>query len=316
MIEFIGVPFDYCGFRLGSRLGPAAVRLGGLEDTLSAIEIDMRDTGDVLVPPMATSPGGIKNFEPAIAVYHQIRSRVSDAIARGQTPLVVGGDHSLSIGSIGGALAATQGDLAVLWIDAHTDLNTPQTSPSGNLHGMPIGALLGLETPDQGIMDEQWRRLLREIVGPTPLKESHLGWFAVRDVDPGERARLKSLNEGYMATMYDIDRNGVVEMMLQADKWLRDCGAKNLWISFDVDSLDPILAPGTGTAVRGGLSYREMHVIGELTNELLSAPGCPYRLVGLDLVEVNPLFDTNNETARTAVEWIASLFGKTILGSR
>lgn len=105
-------------------------------------------------------------------------------------------------------------------------------------------------------------------------------------------------------------------MVLRLDRWLRETGAAKLWISFDVDSLDPILAPGTGTAVRGGLSYREMHVMGELLYELFSVEGCPYSLAGMDLVEVNPLFDTNNETARTTVEWIASLFGKSILGKR
>lgn len=316
MIDLIGVPFDYCGFRLGSRLGPAAVRLAGLGTTLDRVGVSLNDLGDVAVQPEVTAPNGLKNYVPAAAMYRELSHRVADSIAGGRTPLVVGGDHSLSIGSVAGALRATSGDLAVLWIDAHTDINTPDTSPSGNLHGMPLAALIGMPSVRTDRAGEEWRDLLDGVIGGPKLQPERVGWFAIRDVDDGEKDAFAQLNEGYVATMYDIDRNGVVEMLLRIDKWLRDSGVKNLWISFDVDSLDPILAPGTGTAVRGGLSYREMHVTGELFHEMLSAPDCPYRLVGLDLVETNPLFDTNNETARTAVEWIASLFGKTILGSR
>lgn len=316
MLEIIGAPFDYCGFRPGSRLGPAAVRLAGLTDVLGEIGIDVIDSGDIEVLPEHTAVGGIKNFQPAIQAYKDLRSRVEGAIDRGNIPLMLGGDHSLAIGSVSGALSKVGDSLAVLWIDAHVDVNTPATSPSGNLHGMSLGALQGLSSSHSPVTDTEWKRLLTEVVPASKLKSERTAWYAVRDVDGGEKKTLQSLPKEYMATMYDVDRYSAVEMILRFDQWMRDSGATHLWISFDVDSLDPILAPGTGTAVRGGLSYREMHVIGELLHELLSAKDCPYKLVGLDLVETNPLFDTNNETARTAVEWIASLFGKTILGSR
>lgn len=324
VIHIHGAPFDYCGYRVGSRMGPGAVRLAGLAKTLEDIGVPATDCGDVAVGPERTEDGGIKNMAAAIPVFGQLRDRVASSIQEGATPLVIGGDHSLAIGSISGALQAVDGNLAVLWIDAHVDLNTPDSSPSGNLHGMVLGALLGLPFDGARLprpysphtVEDEWTRLGYEIVGPKKLSISRTGWYAVRDVDEGEKRTLRRLESEYMATMYDIDRHGAVAMVEKLDGWLRNSGAQKLWISFDVDALDPILAPGTGTAVRGGLSYREMHVIGEMLSEMLSAPGCPYKLAGLDLVEINPLFDTNNETARTAVEWIASLFGKTILGSR
>lgn len=305
-------------------MGPGAVRLAGLAQALEAIGTSVMDHGDVQVGPERTEEGGIRNLAAAIPVYKELRRRVSGSIQEGATPLVIGGDHSLAIGSISGALEAADGDLAVLWIDAHVDLNTPSTSPSGNLHGMVLGALLGLPCDGARLprpyspqtVEDEWSRLGAEAVGAKKLSIARTGWYAVRDVDEGEKQTLRRLEREYMATMYDIDRHGAVAMVERLDRWLRDSGANKLWISFDVDALDPILAPGTGTAVRGGLSYREMHVIGEMLSEMLSADDCPYSLAGLDLVEINPLFDTNNETARTAVEWIASLFGKTILGSR
>lgn len=324
VIHIHGAPFDYCGYRIGSRMGPGAVRLAGLAKTLESVGVAVEDRGDVEVGRERTEDGGIKNMSAAIPVYKQLKSRVGESIREGSIPLVIGGDHSLAIGSVAGALEVADGNLAVLWIDAHVDLNTPDTSPSGNLHGMVLGALLGLPCDGSRLarpyvsqtVEDEWARLGMDVVGPNKLSIARTGWFAVRDVDEGEKRTLRRLDSEYMATMYDIDRHGAVTTVERLDSWLRDSGAEKLWISFDVDALDPILAPGTGTAVRGGLSYREMHVIGEMLSEMLSAPGCPYSLAGLDLVEINPLFDTNNETARTAVEWIASLFGKTILGSR
>lgn len=206
--------------------------------------------------------------------------------------------------------------MCVLWIDAHADMNTPETSPSGNLHGMPVSALMGRPSGVGGLRDTQWSQLLSEIVSPHKLQPKNAAWFGLRDVDPGEQKAIHEAKGSFISTMYEIDRYGVVECLLRFDAWMRSNGSNALWISFDVDALDPFLAPGTGTAVRGGLTYREMHLLGEMLWELLNAPGCPYRLIGLDLVETNPLSDNNNVTAKTAVEWIASLFGKTILGPR
>lgn len=304
---------DYCGARQGSRLGPGAARLAGLQKSLEALGLSVNDQGDVPLAPEKTAPEGLRNFEPAIAAYADLKARVSKAAKVG-TPLVLGGDHSNAIGSVSGAMEAFGGELAVLWVDAHADVNTPATSPSGNLHGMPMAALLGMPSGLHGLKDLQWQDILDVVVPKTRLRPDRSAWFGLRDVDGGEREHYLKLKGEYTATMYDIDRHGIVTCLERFDAWMRNGGASKLWISFDVDSLDPILAPGTGTAVRGGLTYREMHQMGEFLNELLETPGCSYSLAGLDVVEINPLFDTNNETARTAVEWIGSLFGKTILG--
>ncbi len=316
VVELIGVPFDLCSARQGSRLGPGAARLAGLAGAFASLDEAFADAGDVSVLNGDADDAGIRHFEPALSVYRQTKGKVAAATRKGAIPLVVGGDHSNSMGSVSGALETFGEKLAVLWVDAHADLNTPKTSPSGNLHGMPMAALLGLPSGIEGKGQDQWDRLLSQIVPARRLLPDQAAWFGLRDVDPGERNHYQKLQGEYTATMYDIDRHGLVPNLERLDAWLRKSGAERLWISFDVDALDPILAPGTGTAVRGGLSYREMHLMGELLHEFLAAPNCPYALAGLDVMEINPLFDTNNETARTAVEWIGSLFGKTILGKR
>lgn len=312
-MEIIGVPFDLCGFRLGSRLGPAAVRLAGLAEALTALEYEVLDDGDVVVAPPHQSLDGIKQYEPALFAFAQVFERVQSTLTEGHMPLVIGGDHSLSIASIGAALGAYDGDVAVLWVDAHADLNTPDTSPSGNLHGMPLALLMHEACKVTGRTEEQWRHLI-ERFAPHALKSEHTAFLGLRDVDNGESARLARMPQGYVSTMADIDRRGLVSEVDRLSAWIKGLGVKNLWISFDVDVLDPILAPGTGTAVRGGLTYREMHLLGEMLYEILEADDCPVQLVGLDMVEINPLFDTHNETGKTGVEFISSLFGKTILG--
>jgi arginase len=314
VIDIIGVPFDLCGKRLGSRLGPAALRLAELVPTLQALVGDVRDLGDLEVLVESSQADGLRNFEPLLSCLKELRIRTQAVIEARRIPLILGGEHDLAIGSVGAALAVHDGDLALLWIDAHADANTPATSSSGNLHGMPIAALQGLPSGIAGVCDVQWKYLCDEVVPAERLRPDLTAWFGLRDVDPGERDLIRDNPCALAISMHDIDRNGVVASVDKLDGWLRNSGAKKLWISFDVDVLDPILAPGTGTAVRGGLSYREGHLMAELLRERLDAPDCSYSLAGVDLVEVNPLFDTNNETARMAVEWIGSLFGKTIMG--
>lgn len=313
MVELIGAPYDGCGRREGSRLGPAALRLAGVVPTLMSLGIQVTDRGDLPIGTLVNRPG-LRNFATALPIFRGLKNIVSKAVSDGSVPLMTGGDHSLAIGSIAGALEATAGDLAVLWIDAHADFNTPDTSPSGNLHGMPLGALARCEDTRDSAEARDWATLLEDVVPNPGLDRSRLAWIGLRDVDPAEALRIKESEGAFVATMSDIDRHGMNDTLDSLGTWLRRQGAKNLWVSFDVDVLDPILAPGTGTAVRGGFTYREMHLLGEVLHEWLVQPECPYKLCGVDLVETNPLYDTTNETARTAVEWIGSLFGKTILG--
>lgn len=308
MIEIIGAPFDLCGMRLGSRLGPAALRLAGLRESLEALGLDVADGGDVQPGPGDPEEGGMRSFAPLLEMVRALQARARETLVKGAVPLILGGEHTLAVAGIGAALEEGD-DLAVLWIDAHADANTPGTSHSGNIHGMPLAALWGLESGAAGVVDRQWRAL-RDLLGPACLRPEWTAWYGLRDVDPAERPRLN----GLALTMHDIDRRGVDATMGRFHEWLRGTGATRLWISFDVDALDPVLAPGTGTAVRGGLTYREAHLVAELLREGLDAPGCPYRLAGVDLVETNPLVDRFNETAAMGVEWAASLFGKRILG--
>ncbi len=311
MVDIIGAPFDLCGQSVGSRLGPAAVRLAGLQETLTELGVATTDMGD-LAPKQCDSEGkGLRHFEPLLRMVAKLREAVEASLARGAMPLVVGGEHTLAVGGISAALNAFGDDLAVLWIDAHADINTPGSSTSGNVHGMPLAALCGMKSEADGAKDQDWQRLLRAL-GPTRLRADHVAWYGLRDVDPQERPRL----DGLAITMHEIDRRGVEATVRQLDSWLKQVGARQVWISFDVDALDPILAPGTGTAVRGGLTYREAHLCAELIFEEFAAVGCAYSLAGVDLVEVNPLVDNLNETAKMAVEWLASLLGKTILGPR
>lgn len=315
MIDLIGAPFDLCGRRAGSRLGPAALRLANLAGSLAEAGQSVEDLGDIPIPESGGESAGLKGFEAALETYRALKEAVADCLQARRFPMVLGGDHSLAIGSVSGALEAFGEDLAVLWVDAHVDINTPGTSRSGNLHGMPVAALMGFGSGVDGLIDEQWSALTHEIVPSAPVGADRMAWIGLRDADRGEREALRELPDSLPTTMQDIDRFGVDRVVREVDAWLRRSGATRLWISFDVDVLDPILAPGTGTAVRGGLSYREAHLSAELLRDHLDAPGCPYRLVGLDLVETNPLYDSHNETAQLAVEWIASLFGKTILGA-
>jgi arginase len=317
-MEVIGVPFDLCGQRPGSRLGPEAMRLGGLVESLKNSGFNVRDGGDIPTLPQGEGdiPGGLKNFTPAFDCLRTLKARVAHSMRAKLTPLVIGGDHFTAVGAVSGAMEVCGPDLSLIWIDAHADLNTPATSPSGNLHGMPISALLGLPSGVSGIQDKQWRELTCGLVPDEKLRPERCAWYGLREADPGEQAVLRNLPGRHVATMHDIDRFGIVACLYRFDRWMRDSGSKSLWISFDVDVLDPFLAPGTGTAVRGGISYREMHIFGEVLYEILAAEDCPYKLVGLDIVEINPLFDTNNMTALAAVEWISSLFGKRILGPR
>ncbi len=312
MIQIVGVPFDLCGRRAGSRLGPIAVRMAGLSDGLQRLGHKVTDGGAVCEVDANGAKDRRDKFAKANLVYRTTKQRVSAAIKKDRVPIVLGGDHSIAIGSIAGALQQYGKSLAVLWIDAHVDINTPEVSPSGNLHGMPLAALTGLNTTSTGEEGKQWEALAK-IVGETKLDPKKLAWLGLRDVDRGEVANLVRVPGSLPLTMQDVDVLGVTGALEKIAAQFKKAGAKAIWVSFDVDCLDPVFAPGTGTAVRGGFTYREGHLIAETLCSVLGQSKPPFKLAGLDVVEVNPLADTNNETANVAAEWVLSLFGKTIL---
>jgi arginase len=312
MIELIGVPFDLTGKHLGSRMGPEALRLAGLVETLEKLGEKVKDLDDLPKQRESTAPDGIRNFEPLLSCLTELKSKVAGSIKKGNTPIVMGGDHAISIGSVSGALSAHK-KLALLWVDAHADVNTPKTSPSGNAHGMPVGALFGLPSGLKGVKDQQWNKLL-QAMGPARLSPNRTAWYGLREVDFGERPHTEK--PSFTIAMDAIDREGLGSTVEKFHQWMVKSGSTHLWISFDCDCIDPVFAPGTGTAVRGGLTYREAHLLAELLYQKLNASKPPYKLAGIDLMEVNPIRDTTNMTAAVTVEWAASLFGKTILGKR
>ncbi|MBS1703506.1 MAG: arginase [Armatimonadetes bacterium] len=310
MIEIHGAPFDLGGARQGSRLGPDALRLAGLIPSLSSTgQTEIVDLGNLPTDLHAEAGPGIPFAKAAGDVIVQIKELTSRIVDRGSFPIMLGGEHSMAAGPIAALLDRYGDELAVLWIDAHADLNYPGISPSMNIHGMPLALLAGLSSGMSGAVDQDWNELKERVVGHT-LKLDQVCWFGLRDVDPGEKQLAK---QGFPITMHEIDRYGVLGCWGKIDERLRKNGCKYLYISLDVDAMDPILAPGTGTAVRGGLTYREAHFLAELICQSLNTPD-GYILVGMDVVEVSPIHDRNNETATVAAEWVASLFGKSILG--
>lgn len=311
-MRILAAPFDGGGAQLGSRLGPEAIKLANLEDELARVGQNVSEWVRLKPHEGDSSSLGLRNFAAFFQCFKDLQHEVQITLEKGEFPLVLGGEHSLALGSISGALHKVDpASLAVLWIDAHADFNTPGSSNSGNLHGMPLAALCGFDSECHGPEDLQWKSILPA----RPISSHQIGWLGLRDVDLGEKKRLAAEKASPCISMFDIDREGLAPQVEKIDAWLRQGKFKHLWISFDVDVMDPILAPGTGTAVRGGLTYREAHMLAELLCQALHESHCPYQLFGLDVVEVNPLQDSGNQTAKMAVEWICSLFGKTILGS-
>ena len=295
-IAIIGAALDLGAGRRGVDMGPSAIRYAGLEERLASLGYDCADWGNVETPVAEATASG----DPRARFLAEIRStcegvarRVGEAVAQGRLPIVLGGDHSIALGTLGGLAAAAGGPGAALWIDAHGDLNTPQTTPSGNVHGMPLAAALG--HGGEGFESDAW---------PLPaLDPARTTLIGVRSLDDGERALLGALDLA-VHTMSEVDRRGIEPLV--ADALGRAAGAAFVHVSLDMDALDPEVAPGVGTPVRGGLSYREAH----LALELVAESGL---LDSLELVEVNPILDEANETAALAVELAASALGARIL---
>jgi len=275
-------------------MGPSAIRYAGLEARLRALGFDVEDHGNVFAAVAEATEEGDETAR-FLAQIMETCTRVADVVSgartRGALPVVLGGDHSVALGSIGG-MAAVDGPGGILWIDAHADLNRPETTPSGNVHGMVLAATLGLAGAE---FADGW---------PLPAADrTRVAIVGARSVDPGERALVRE-NGIRVWTMSHVDRMGIERVMREALEHV--AGENFVHVSLDMDALDPDVAPGVGTPVRGGLAYREAH----LALELVAEAGV---LSSLDVVEVNPVLDRANETGELAVELVASALGARIL---
>jgi arginase len=292
-VAVIGAGLDLGAGRRGVDMGPSAIRYAGLDERIAQLGRPVDDRGDVeaAVPEATEVVDERLRYLPEIkATCERIALLVTGAVEDGFLPVVLGGDHSVALGSLGG-MARARGPGGVLWFDAHGDLNRPETSPSGNVHGMPLAAALGLGGP-----------AFESDVYPLPAVR-RVALVGVRSLDPGERDLLAEL-DACVFTMSDLDRIGIEPALRQALEHVSGDGFVH--VSLDMDVLDPEVAPGVGTPVRGGLSYREAHLALELVAEAEV-------LSSLEVVEVNPILDRENETAELAVELVASALGARIL---
>jgi arginase len=300
-IRVMGVPLDLGASRRGVDMGPSAMRVAGLETRLEELGHQVTDAGNIRVEIAETQGFGSKDAR-YLKEITETCTRTAEAVVKtleeGMIPLVLGGDHSLAAGSISGVAEfyRRRGQkIGVVWIDAHSDINTPQTSPSGNVHGMPLAALLGLGPEPLG-----------NIFGYAPkIPAENTVLVGVRDIDAAERENIRRAGVAKVYTMRDIDERGMRAVMEEALA-VAGKGTAGYHVSLDMDWIDPEDAPGVGTPVRGGATYREAH----LAMEILADHG---RLLSFEMVEVNPVIDEHNRTADLAVELACSAFGKKIL---
>jgi arginase len=300
LVKVLGVPLGYGASMAGVDMGPAALRVARLTERIAELGYTVEDLGDLqLERPKAQPAVGekLKYVKEISAGCELLATQVHDIFRTGALPLVLGGDHSIAIGSIAGAAAhfREQGEtLGLIWFDAHADMNTPESSPSGNIHGMPLAVVLG-----------QGASQLTEVAGFAPKLEArfcaHVG---ARDIDAGERELVRKLGIRFF-TMREIDERGMAACMDDAIA-IASQASGGYAVTFDVDALDPGDAPGSGTLVRGGLTYREAHLGME---KIAEAGG----MRSLEVVEINTALDVNNKTAELGVELILSALGKTIL---
>jgi arginase len=299
-IAIIGAPMDLGAGRRGVDMGPSALRLAGLNDKVAALGYEVGDLGNVRVDQPETTPVGPAEarYLPQIA---QTCERLADMVERaaddGRLPLVLGGDHSVAVGTVSGMsrhFQKTQCKIGLIWIDAHADMNTPATSPTGNIHGMPLACLIGLGP-----------RELINIGGRVPAVDpSNVALIGLRSIDDVERLNVRETGV-HPFTMRDIDERGMVAVIKEAIE-IATAGTAGFHLSVDMDALDPREAPGVGTPVRGGITYREAH----LAMELICDSGA---MTSLEIVEVNPVLDEVNRTAQLAAELVMSALGNRIL---
>jgi len=296
-ISIIGVPLDLGQSRRGVDMGPSAIRYAGVVSTLEALGHYVTDEGNIAVESAAiveASSLNLKNLTEVLRVNTMLAEKVDTVVKMGKFPLVFGGDHSIAIGTLAG-LANTYTNLGVIWYDAHSDLNTSETSPSGNIHGMPLAVSIGLG--DKSLVD-----LYKE--GPK-VKPENIVIIGARSVDPGERLLIKQRGIKVFS-MRKIDKNGMSAVMKEALAYLQDKKVDGVHLSLDLDGLDPLYTPGVGTPVEGGISYRESH----LAMEMLEESGM---ITSAEFVEINPIIDEQNKTADVAVGLMRSLFGEKLL---
>lgn len=299
-IAIIGASMDLGAGRRGVDMGPSALRLAGLNEKLTALGYEVEDLGNVLVDQPESSPVGKTEarYLPQIArTCERLAGMVEKAVENGRVPVVLGGDHSIAVGTVSGMsryFRKAQLKMGLIWIDAHADMNTPATSPSGNVHGMPLACAIGLGP-----------RELTHLGGYAPMVEpTSVAVIGLRSVDDVERYNVRGAGV-HPFTMRDIDERGLPAIVREAIE-IVSAGTAGFHLSFDMDAVDPREAPGVGTPVRGGITYREAH----LAMELICDSG---RMTSLEIVEVNPVLDQSNRTALLAVELVTSALGKRIL---
>lgn len=297
-VKILGVPMDLGASRRGTDMGPSALRVARLGPRLQRLGHEVEDYGNLYSPTVETKTAkhtSLLYSDEIVRVCEMLSRRVEKVLAAGDFPLVLGGDHSIAMGTVGGAARAVGGGrVGVLWIDAHADFNTTDTSPSGNIHGMPLASLCGTGSAE-----------LVNIGGVNPkVRGENVVIVGLRDVDPEEAQLLKKAGITTF-TMREIDERGIRRVMEDALD-IATRGVDHLHVSFDADSIDPEDAPGVGTPVPGGLTYREAHLAMEMISEVPA-------FKSLEVVEVNPLMDERNRTAELMVGLIASAMGKRIL---
>ncbi|MEQ1884330.1 MAG: arginase [Bryobacteraceae bacterium] len=299
-ISVIGAPMDLGAGRRGVDMGPSAIRLAGVNEKIAALGYEVEDLGNVVVEQPENLPIGKPEARYLPQIAHtcaRLADMVQRAMANHRVPVVLGGDHSVAAGTVSGMAQhfhANGRKMGLLWIDAHADMNTPETSPSGNVHGMPLACLIG-----------QGPRELTHIGGYGPKVEpGSVALVGLRSVDDIERFNVRGAGV-HPFTMRDIDERGLPAVIREAIH-IVTAGTAGFHLSFDMDALDPTEAPGVGTPVRGGITYREAHT----AMELICDSG---QMASLEVVEVNPVLDEANRTALLAVELITSALGKRIL---
>jgi arginase len=299
-IAIIGAPMDLGAGRRGVDMGPSALRLAGLDERVAALGYAVEDLGNVPVEQpetLARGPDRARYLAPIAETCRRLAALVETCLAAGKAPLVLGGDHSVAVGTVSGVAAHYRREgqpIGLVWIDAHADMNTPESSPSGNVHGMPLACCIGAGPAE-----------LVTIGGFSPkVAPERVALLGLRDVDDLEKGRVRGAAVRAV-TMREIDERGLRQVMEEALRIATD-GTAGFHLSFDMDAVDPDEAPGVGTPVRGGLTYREAH----LAMEILCDSG---RRLSMEVVEVNPILDERNRTASLAVELVLSALGKRIL---